>query len=241
MIEYLTEFPLLIGLLAAMIHVIAGPDHLAAVGPIALKEQNTSWLIGLFWGIGHTIGMILIGILFFYFRELIPVDFISEQSEKLVGIILIIIGIWVFFRLAKKKRSSNNHSHIHLHQDTDGEPYAHFHAHQHTSNTEHNHMHQEKQGILIVAGIGTIHGFAGVSHLISLLPTLAFSNQAEAVMYLVGFAAGTILSMILFSVILGFIGKSASKNNRQLPFYLVNVVAASVAIFVGIFWIYQSW
>jgi len=240
MIEYFTEFPLLIGLLAAMIHVVAGPDHLAAVAPIALREDK-SWLIGLFWGIGHTIGMILIGILFFYFRDFIPVDFISEQSEKIVGIILIIIGVWVFFKLVKKKTSSDEHSHIHLHQDHKGESYAHYHVHQHTSNTDHKHIHPKKQAALTAAGIGTIHGFAGVSHLISLLPTMAFSQQTEAVMYLIGFAAGTILSMILFSVILGFIGKSASKNNKQLPFYLVNVVAASIAIFVGIFWIYQSW
>jgi len=240
MIEYLTEFPLLIGLLAAMIHVVAGPDHLAAVGPIALREDE-SWLIGLSWGIGHTIGMILIGILFFYFRDFIPVDFISEQSERIVGIILIIIGALVFFKLVKKKTLSDKHSHIHLHQDHKGESYAHFHVHQHTRNTDHNHIHPKKQAALTAAGIGTIHGFAGVSHLISLLPTMAFSHQTEAVMYLIGFALGTILSMILFSVILGFIGQTASKSSRQLPYYIINVVAASVAILVGIFWIYQSW
>lgn len=195
----------------------------------------------MFWGIGHTVGMLLIGILFFYFRNLIPVDFISGQSEKIVGIILIIIGGWVFFRLAKKKRSSNKHSHIHLHQNTQGEPYAHFHVHQHTGDSGHNHTHSQKQGILTAAGIGTVHGFAGVSHLISLLPTMAFANKGEAVMYLIGFAGGTILSMILFSTVLGIMGKKASNNSNYRLYHLLNIVSASVAVFVGLFWIYQSW
>jgi len=60
-------------------------------------------------------------------------------------------------------------------------------------------------------------------------------------MYLAGFAVGTILSMILFSMILGLIGKIASKNNKQLPYYIVNMAAATIAIFVGFFWIYHSW
>jgi len=175
MIEYITDFPLLVGVLAAIIHVLSGPDHLAAVGPIALKEKNNSWHIGLFWGIGHTLGLLLIGVLFYYFRNLIPVDFISRQSEKIVGLILILIGIWVFFRLVKKKKkSSHKHSHIHLHTNSEGTPYAHFHIHQHKGYENHNHVHQQKQGIFAALGIGTFHGFAGISHLISLLPTLAF-------------------------------------------------------------------
>jgi len=240
MTDSFTEFPLLIGLLAAMIHVVAGPDHLAAVAPIALREKTNSWLIGLFWGIGHVFGMILIGVLFFYFRELIPVDIISEQSEKLVGLLLIVIGIWVFYRLARKRNASNKHSHIHLHQNKLGEPFAHYHVHHHNSDAEHNHIHPKKQGVFTAAGIGTVHGLAGVSHLIGLLPTMAFSKTTDAVLYLVGFAGGTIVSMILFSVILGFIGNSASKKNQQLP-YIINIVAASTAIFVGLFWIYQTW
>ncbi len=241
MTEYLTEFPLLIGILAAIIHVLSGPDHLAAVGPIAISEKSNSWLIGLFWGVGHIIGMVLIGILFFYFRDLIPVDFISAQSEKIVGLILIIIGIWVFFKLTKQKNKTEEHSHIHLHQDEQGASFAHFHVHQHNSDTAHNHTHPKRQGILTATGIGTIHGFAGVSHLLGLLPTLAFSHQSEAVVYLIGFAVGTILAMVLFSIILGFIGKKTSDKNKQLSYNVINVIAASIAVFVGLFWIYQSW
>lgn len=238
MLEYIKDFPLFIGVLAAVIHVLSGPDHLAAVGPIALKQKNNSWLIGMSWGLGHNFGMVLIGILFFYFREFIPVEFISAQSEKIVGFILILIGLWVFLKLFRKNKA---HSHIHTHKSNDGETYAHYHDHDHTAQNNHEHKHSQRQSALAVLGVGTIHGFAGISHLIGLLPTLAFSHKSEAVLYLSGFAAGTIISMIVFSAVLGIIGKAASSKNKIRPYYFLNVLAASAAIFVGLFWIYHSW
>ena len=240
MVELITELPLFVGVLAAMIHVLSGPDHLAAVGPLAIDKNNNSWLVGFFWGIGHTAGMLLIGVLFFHFRDFIPVDFISRQSEIIVGVILIVIGLWVYFKLANSKKTSEKHSHIHLHEDVSGDTYAHYHTHQHKIKSNHDHKHSQKQGVLAASGIGVLHGFAGVSHLISLLPTLAFSKQTGAVLYLSGFAIGTILSMILFSVILGLLGKKASKNNKNKMYFILNAIAATVAVIVGFFWIYQS-
>lgn len=241
MLEYIKDFPLFIGVLAAIIHVLSGPDHLAAVGPIALKQKNNSWLIGLSWGIGHNLGMVLIGILFFYFREFIPVEFISAQSEKIVGIILILIGLWVFLKLYRKKETVSKHSHIHLHKNEEGGTYAHYHGHDHVEGNKHEHTHLQRKSAFTVMGVGTLHGFAGVSHFIGLLPTLAFAHRGEAVLYLIGFAVGTIISMIVFSAVLGVIGKAASSKNKFKPYYYLNIIAASAAIFVGLFWIYQSW
>jgi len=239
MFDTIENFPLLVGFLASAIHVFSGPDHLAAVAPIAVNRENVSWQVGLCWGLGHTIGLLLIGMLFFFFGELIPIEFISSQSEKLVGIILIIIGAYVFFKLIRKKNANKEHSHIHLHVKPGNKPFAHFHPHKHNMSKTHNHKHFKKKGALTAIGIGIIHGFAGISHLISILPTLAFSKHG-AVYYLGGFTLGTILSMIIFSVLLGLIGKSATNKNKQLHFYIVNSVAATFAIFIGIFWIYQS-
>ncbi|MAY53071.1 MAG: nickel transporter, partial [Flavobacteriaceae bacterium] len=55
-------------ILASILHVISGPDHLAAVTPLAISSQRKGWKIGLFWGFGHLIGMLLIGVLFLLFK-----------------------------------------------------------------------------------------------------------------------------------------------------------------------------
>ena len=41
-------FPLFAGIIAAMLHVISGPDHLAAVTPFAIESKRKAWKIGLF-------------------------------------------------------------------------------------------------------------------------------------------------------------------------------------------------
>jgi len=51
-------FPLFAGIIAAMLHVISGPDHLAAVTPFAIESKKKAWKVGLFWGIGHLLGII---------------------------------------------------------------------------------------------------------------------------------------------------------------------------------------
>jgi hypothetical protein len=89
-------YPLFTGLIASMVHVLSGPDHLAAVTPFAIESKKKAWKVGLFWGFGHFLGMLSIGILFILFKEFIPLEAISEHSEFLVGIVLVALGCWVF-------------------------------------------------------------------------------------------------------------------------------------------------
>ena len=56
-------FALLAGFAAGLLHVFSGPDHLAAVAPLASNRARGQWLTGLQWGIGHTMGVLLIAML----------------------------------------------------------------------------------------------------------------------------------------------------------------------------------
>ena len=242
MIETLIEFPLLFGILASIIHVVAGPDHLAAISPLALNAKFRPWLIGMSWGIGHVAGMLLIGLVFFFFRELIPVDFISHNSERIVGLLLVAIGIWALIKVINYRR--DNHAHAHAHTNTDGSAYIHKHEHTHVQTKKHSHatdIAREKQSYWAAAAIGVLHGFAGVSHIVSMMPTLAFSNNYQAVLYLVGFGAGTIIAMVIFSFLLGILAKSATKQRKDTVFISINAIAGLSAIFVGILWMWNTW
>ena len=81
------ELPLIAGIIASILHVVSGPDHLAAVTPIAIETKRKVWRIGFLWGAGHLLGMLIIGILFLLFKEVIPVETISGYSEQLVAIV----------------------------------------------------------------------------------------------------------------------------------------------------------
>src|SRR5680860_530464 len=120
------SFPLLAGIIAAILHVISGPDHLAAVTPFAIESKKKAWKVGLFWGIGHLLGMLSIGVLFLMFKDLIPIEKISKHSEKMVGVILIGLALWIFFKIFKDEKQ-HKHTHIHV----EGYPIIHEHPHMH--------------------------------------------------------------------------------------------------------------
>lgn len=237
----LATYPLFFGIIAATAHVLSGPDHLAAVGPLAVNVKIRAWLIGMAWGIGHLIGMLLVGVLFYYFRELIPVEFISENSEKIVGGLLIIIGLWSLARLLNFN-TSTKHKHVHTHKTNEGDIFVHKHHHHHKDKSVHIHVHKkhERQTYWAALGIGIIHGLAGVSHFISLLPTLAFPSNFDSALYLIGFGFGTILAMVVFSVILGFVAKKASKQKRDTLLKIITGIVGISAIIVGIYWILNT-
>jgi hypothetical protein len=97
----------LAGLAAGLLHVVSGPDHLAAVAPLAADGTGPQWRTGLRWGLGHTAGVVAIGLMLLSFRQLLPIDRLSEVSERLVGLTLLAVAMWAFVRA----RSSRPHVH----------------------------------------------------------------------------------------------------------------------------------
>jgi len=233
--------PLVYGLVASILHVVSGPDHLAAVSPLVIENKLRAWIVGLGWGIGHTSGMLSVGLLLLLFRNYIPIEAISASSETIVGFVLLGIGIWALYRIFGNPHK-HNHLHPHSHATSQGESFTHIHTHNHPDVNMHLHLHKKtvNQSFISASMIGLIHGMAGFSHLLGLLPTLAFKSSAESVFYLIGFGFGTIVSMILFSIMLGFVAFKTENSNRPLLFRGVQLTGAFASILVGIYWISTS-
>ena len=232
------SFPLFAGIAASVLHVISGPDHLAAVTPLAIEANRKVWKIGLFWGFGHLTGMLLIGLLFLLFREYIPLEKISEHSEQLVGVVLIAVGLWALLSILYK---SKKHKHPHVH---DGEePYIHVHEHDHeTDKLKHSHVHDRKlkQNLWSSFGIGVLHGLAGIAHFILLLPVLGFENQFDSIQYIVGFGFGTVLAMTIYTFLLGQLATYSKEQNSKSLFKTIRFSGGIFAIGIGIYWLYLS-
>ena len=105
------------GFLAGFLHVLSGPDHLAAIAPYAVDGKTGAWRTGVRWGVGHATGALVVGLLVFALREALPVETISAWSERLVGLALIGIGIWGIAvaraRSMPGLRSREPHAHRH--------------------------------------------------------------------------------------------------------------------------------
>ena len=86
------------------------PDHVIAVSTIANKTKkwwHTS-LIGVFWGIGHTVTLFVTGLLIIGFKINLSEKW-TLTLEMLVGFMLVYLGCKAF--LTSRSDIQNRHSH----------------------------------------------------------------------------------------------------------------------------------
>ena len=219
----------LTGLIAGIVHVWSGPDHLAAIAPLVVRRPRRAWLPGARWGFGHSAGVGVIGLLSLWLRDWLPVDLLSEWGERLVGVMLFGIGLWALRRALKH----NVHAHQHEH---DGQPHVHFHTHSHDQNHNRDDAHHHGHAAF---GIGILHGLAGSSHFLGVLPILAFPTRTQALAYLIAFGVGTVISMASFSSLLGLVERRFAIGNLRVYRGLLGASAVT-AMAVGSFWLATS-
>ena len=209
------------GALAGLFHVLSGPDHLAAVAPLAIADRERGWLAGWTWGIGHASGVVVVAVLAVALRDVLPpIQAISSWSERIVGIALIAIGAWALRRSLSIQASPHAHgavSHEHLHVKA-GPGWVRRLGHAHAS-----------------FYMGMLHGVAGSSHFFGVLPALALPTRGAALVYIAAFGAGTVIAMTAFAAAVGSAGwrlRHGAVAHRGMM-----MAAAVLALTVGSWWL----
>jgi len=159
------------------------PDHVVAVSTIAIqcKAMSKSLLTGWLWGLGHTAILLAAGILVLLLRVQFPTS-IRGSFELIVGVMLIVLGIWTMNRLRREKF----HFHVHTHE---GRTHAHLHSH--AEGSSHDHAH-------VSFSVGMVHGLAGSGALV-VLTMSAMTNVVDGVFFIASFAIGLVLAMSLIA------------------------------------------
>ena len=209
------------GALAGIFHVLSGPDHLAAVAPLAAADRERGWMAGWSWGFGHAAGVVTVAVTAILLRDLLPpIDVISQWSERLVGAALIGVGLWALRRGATIAPARHVHgalAHNHLHVQS-GPRWLRRLGHAHAS-----------------FYLGVLHGVAGSSHFFGVLPALALPSRSAALTYIGAFGIGTVCAMTIFAAVIGTAG------TRLRPGTLAHrgmmLTAAALALSVGGWWL----
>jgi ABC-type nickel/cobalt efflux system permease component RcnA len=221
------------GLLAGSVHVVTGVDHLAALLPLSVGRRLRAVGTGVRWGLGHSAGVVLVGLLAVALKERFDVHAAGAWGERLVGVVLIAIGA-LGIRRALRLRI---HAHPHAHQHgaaPDAVEHAHLHAHFAADLSDHAGGARHHGHTAFVAG--TLHGVAGTAHLLGVLPALALPGWASSGLYLVTFALGTILAMGTFA---GLVGESTARLSGGTPRLLrgLMLAAGALTLAVGAVWL----
>jgi hypothetical protein len=204
---------LLSGLMAGFLHVVSGPDHLAAMAPYAVDARARAWRTGVRWGVGHSAGVIGVGLLALLVRDVLAIELVSSWSERFVGVMLVAIGIWGWRAALPKSAKHRQHG---------PGPDAYAHKHEHPA-----------------LAVGAVHGLAGSSHLLGVVPALALPSDAAAAAYLLVFGAGSIVAMGTFSSLVGWVAGRAGVVGAKAQGLLL-ALSSAAAIVVGCHWLFSS-
>lgn len=219
------QFAALAGLAAGAVHVLTGPDHLAAVLPFSAGARARAAGVGLAWGAGHSLGVLALGAIVLALDARAAVEGWSLFAERAVGVLLVALGVWAL------RRRVVVHTHAHAH---DGDGHAHPHVHvgdpsvgeaRHAEVGTHGRHHHS------ALGFGVLHGVAGTSHLFGLLPALVL-ERAAAAQYLVAFLIGSAVAMAVFSAAAG-----ALVGGKPVRVQWALRGSGALAIAVGVSWI----
>lgn len=180
-----------LGFMLGLRHALDG-DHVAAVSTVLAQRPSlkASGLIGFSWGIGHTLILLLVGLVVLWFRVPVP-DLLAQAAEGAVGVMLIVLGGLLGMKLFKERW------HVHQH-DHDGT--RHVHLHSHAVRVDHGHPHWWTESVRPLC-IGMAHGLAGSAALLLLVVSSA-GSVAEGLTYIAVFGCGSILGMMLIGLVL---------------------------------------
>jgi len=167
-------------------------DHVAAVSIVLARRPSVraSGMIGLSWGLGHALVLLLVGSVVLALRIEVP-EFIAHAAEFGVGMMLVVLGSILAVKLSKERWHFHPHEH-------DGE--RHLHIHSHRLNADHHHPHWLRDSIQPLC-IGMVHGLAGSAALL-LVVLSTVKNMMVGLLYIAIFGVGSILGMILIGLVI---------------------------------------
>jgi hypothetical protein len=171
------ESLLALGFLLGLRHAIEA-DHLAAISTIVTERRSplSSLLVGAFWGVGHTVALLIAGVGVLLLRYEMT-DRMAHGLELCVGIMLVVLGVNVLRTLVGYGRAPR-------HPHATGEPHSPSDA------------WKAARPFLV----GMIHGLAGSAPLL-LLALAVMSSPWAAFSYIAIFGVGSMMGMAIMSLL----------------------------------------
>lgn len=164
------------------------PDHLVAVTSLVAADggdTRAATRLGAWWGIGHGLTLLVIGLPLIFFKSRLPA-WLESGAEKAVGAVILLLAARVILKWVRGDYRAGAHAHS-----------AHDRArHLRRGSGEHRHRHVRSPRQAF--GIGMLHGLAGTGAVVLLL-IAALPTQLEAAAALAVFAPMSVASMALLT------------------------------------------
>jgi len=198
------------------------PDHLAAVSTLVTEEDDPRsglWL-GAFWGLGHTLSLLVMGLLLALFRTTLS-DRLSVAFELLVSAMLLFLGARALLRARAEMAHGPVEEHTH-----GGLPHV------HPGRAAHVHLGRRAYAVRPLV-VGVVHGLAGSGALTALV-LAGFETNLERLAYTFVFGGGSVLGMGLLTGIAGWPLARLLRTPRARGW--TSAAAGVLSVAMGLLW-----
>jgi cytochrome c biogenesis protein CcdA len=226
-------------------------DHVIAVSAIVTQQRTLGGgvLIGGLWGLGHTLTIVVVGGAIIVFSIVIP-PALGLTMDMTVAVMLIVLGVWNVTGIVQHARHQLGEGvglHVPAHRHGD---YVHSHPHGHGPQ---DHGHRDDQTpqawldrrlgglsryqLVRPLVVGVVHGLAG-SAAVALLVVTTINDPGWAMAYLALFGIGTIVGMMLITVMIAAPMAYASRRLTYVERHL-RVASGLLSLGFGLFLVYH--
>ena len=199
------------------------------------REMRTGFFYAELYALGHAAVVVVLGLLAIWASAVLP-DWIDPVMERIVGVTLLFLGVWIFYSLWRYGRSFRlqsrwmvifgmvNRGWALLKSRLSGEQIAHSHE-------------PQQYGARTSLAIGMIHGIGAEtgSQALLLAAAAGATTALTGTVMLFSFVVGLVLSNTLVAVFstFGFVSAGVKKN----IYFVVGVLAGVFSLVVGAFFV----
>jgi hypothetical protein len=207
-----------------------------------VRSQGRPWMLGTMYALGHGTVVTILGLLAILAASFLP-DWIDPFMERVVGVTLIVLAVYLFYSVYKYFRGSGEfrlRSRWMLVFAGIRNGYGWLRTKM-SPGHEHTHVHAADQyGWKTAYGIGMIHGVGAETGTQALIIATAAgaSSKGTSVVVLFTFVIGLLISNALVTVMstTGFV----SASRRQWIYVSAGLFAAVFSLVIGVIFLSQS-
>lgn len=217
-----------------------GPASVALTGSRFVTEQRRAIVLGTLYALGHALVVAVLGAMALLFGALLP-DWVDPLMGRVVGLTLIVLGVWVFYSVYAYLRSGTEfrlRSRWMLVFSSIQYAWrwlrARLHGHAHVEPVE-----TSSYGPRTAFGVGMIHGIGAEtgSQVLIIAAVGGAASVGLGIPMMLAFIAGLLISnsMIVVLTATGFVASQL----RQAIYLVFGVVAGLFSLVIGAMFLFE--
>lgn len=215
----------------------SGPGAALAVAHPSRKMQEArdGFFLATFYALGHASVVVALGLLAIWASTVLP-DWIDPILERVVGVTLLLLGLWIFYSLWRFGRSFRLRSRWMVVFSLVGQGWAMLKSKITGEPAEHTHDIAQ-YGPKTAFGVGMIHGVGAEtgSQALLLASAAGATTALTGTLILAAFTVGLLISNSLVAAfsVFGFVSSATRRN----VYVVVGVIAGVFSLVVGAFFV----